>query len=34
MQAALPCDPVFTLDTDHSPFLSCPQALAKLLGSL
>jgi pimeloyl-ACP methyl ester carboxylesterase len=34
MQAALPCDPVFTLDTDHSPFLSCPQALAKLLGNL
>lgn len=34
MQAALPCDPVFTLDTDHSPFLSQPEALARLLGGL
>jgi pimeloyl-ACP methyl ester carboxylesterase len=34
MQAALPCDPVFALDTDHSPFLSQPEALAKLLGGL
>jgi pimeloyl-ACP methyl ester carboxylesterase len=34
MQAALPCDPVFTLDTDHSPFLSAPAALAELLGRL
>jgi pimeloyl-ACP methyl ester carboxylesterase len=29
MQAALPCDPVVTLDTDHSPFLNMPQALAR-----
>jgi pimeloyl-ACP methyl ester carboxylesterase len=34
MQAALPCDPVFTLDTDHSPFLSRPEQLAGLLDSL
>jgi pimeloyl-ACP methyl ester carboxylesterase len=34
MQAALPCDPVFTLDSDHSPFLSHPQELARLLGGL
>jgi hypothetical protein len=34
MQEALPCDPVFTLDTDHSPFLSTPAALAELLGRL
>jgi pimeloyl-ACP methyl ester carboxylesterase len=34
MQAALPCDPVFTLDSDHSPFLSCPAELAALLGRL
>lgn len=27
MQAALPCEPVFTLDTDHSPFFSAPDAL-------
>jgi pimeloyl-ACP methyl ester carboxylesterase len=32
MQATLPCDPVFTLDSDHSPFLSHPQELARLLG--
>jgi len=31
MQAALPCDPVFTLDTDHSPFLCAPEALAEVL---
>jgi pimeloyl-ACP methyl ester carboxylesterase len=31
MQAALPCDPVFTLDTDHSPFYSAPAALAEAL---
>ena len=29
MQAALPCEPVFTLDSDHSPFLSHPQELAR-----
>jgi pimeloyl-ACP methyl ester carboxylesterase len=34
MQAALPCDPVFTLDADHSPFLSQPDALARVLGGL
>jgi pimeloyl-ACP methyl ester carboxylesterase len=34
MQAALPCDPVFTLDTDHSPFLSQPDALARILISI
>ena len=34
MQAALPCDPVFTLDADHSPFLSQPDQLATLLGGL
>jgi pimeloyl-ACP methyl ester carboxylesterase len=34
MQSALPCDPVFTLDTDHSPFLSQPGALARILISI
>jgi pimeloyl-ACP methyl ester carboxylesterase len=34
MQSALPCDPVFTLDTDHSPFLSQPVALARILISI
>jgi len=34
MQAQLPCDPVLTLDSDHSPFLSHPQELARLLGGL
>jgi hypothetical protein len=34
MQSALPCDPVFTLATDHSPFLSQPERLAQLLGEL
>jgi pimeloyl-ACP methyl ester carboxylesterase len=34
MQARLPCDPVFTLDSDHSPFLSQPVELARLLGAL
>jgi pimeloyl-ACP methyl ester carboxylesterase len=34
MQASLPCDPVFTLDTDHSPFLSQPDALARILISI
>jgi len=34
MQAALPCDPVFTLDADHSPFFSQPEALVRLLGGL
>jgi pimeloyl-ACP methyl ester carboxylesterase len=34
MQARLPCDPVFSLDSDHSPFLSRPAELARLLGAL
>jgi pimeloyl-ACP methyl ester carboxylesterase len=34
MHAALPCDPVFTLESDHSPFLSHPRELAELLGRL
>jgi pimeloyl-ACP methyl ester carboxylesterase len=34
MQAVLPCAPVFTLDSDHSPFLSHPAELAELLGRL
>lgn len=34
MQAALPCDPVFTLETDHSPFYSDPQALVACLLSI
>jgi pimeloyl-ACP methyl ester carboxylesterase len=28
MQATAPCDPVITLDSDHSPFLSVPEDLA------
>ena len=28
MQAALPCDPVVTMDSDHSPFLCQPDLLA------
>jgi pimeloyl-ACP methyl ester carboxylesterase len=34
MQAALPCDRVLTIDTDHSPFFSRPDELAALLGSV
>ena len=34
MQAALPCAPVFTLDSDHSPFISQPEALARILISI
>jgi pimeloyl-ACP methyl ester carboxylesterase len=34
MQAALPCDPVFTLDSAHSPFFSMPDELAECLLSL
>jgi pimeloyl-ACP methyl ester carboxylesterase len=34
MQSALPCDPVFTLDGDHAPFLSQPEALARILISI
>ena len=31
MQAKLPCDPVITLDCDHSPFYSAPEKLAAAL---
>jgi pimeloyl-ACP methyl ester carboxylesterase len=31
MQRALPCDPVLTFDTDHSPFYSAPERLADAL---
>ena len=34
MQAVLPCAPVFTLAADHSPFLSQPEALARILISI
>jgi pimeloyl-ACP methyl ester carboxylesterase len=34
MHAALPCDPVLSLDSGHSPFLSQPRALAELLRGL
>jgi pimeloyl-ACP methyl ester carboxylesterase len=34
MQEALPCDPVVTLDSDHSPFLSQPESLARMLISI
>jgi pimeloyl-ACP methyl ester carboxylesterase len=34
MQAELPCSPVFTLDSDHSPFLSQPAGLARILISI
>ena len=34
MQAALPCAPVFTLDSDHSPFLCQAEALARILISI
>ena len=34
MQARLPCAPVFTLDSDHSPFLSQPAELARILISI
>lgn len=34
MQATLPCAPVLTLDTDHSAFLSQPEALARMLISI
>jgi pimeloyl-ACP methyl ester carboxylesterase len=34
MQSRLPCAPVFTLDSDHSPFLSQPEALARILISI
>jgi hypothetical protein len=31
LREALPCDPVITLDTDHSPFYSAPEALTAAL---
>jgi pimeloyl-ACP methyl ester carboxylesterase len=34
MQAALPCRPVFAMDTGHSPFFAAPQALVEYLASL
>ena len=34
MQAALPCDPVITLDSDHSPFLHMPEAVADALETI
>ena len=34
MQAALPCHPVLTLASDHSPFFSQPAALSQMLGRL
>ncbi|HXC53803.1 MAG TPA: alpha/beta fold hydrolase [Rhizomicrobium sp.] len=34
LHGALPCQRVFTLDTDHSPFFSAPDALSEALGRL
>lgn len=34
MQRELPCDPVLTLDTDHSPFYSAPERLAEVLDEI
>jgi hypothetical protein len=34
MQAALPCDPVITLECDHSPFYSAASELADSLLTL
>ena len=34
MQSELPCASVFTLDADHSPFFSQPDALARILISI
>ena len=34
MHAALPCDPVVTMDSDHSPFLCEPRALAAHLADI
>lgn len=34
MQAASPCDQVLQIDTDHSPFLSRPDELARMLDGL
>jgi pimeloyl-ACP methyl ester carboxylesterase len=32
--AALPCDPVIAIDSDHSPFFSAPDVLADALDSI
>jgi pimeloyl-ACP methyl ester carboxylesterase len=34
MLSALPCDPVPSIESDHSPFLSQPEALARILISI
>jgi len=34
MHAAAPCNPVYTLDTDHSPMLSSPGELAVILNEI
>lgn len=34
LQATAPCDPVISLDTDHSPFLSAPEKLATAMCSI
>lgn len=34
MQSAVPCEQVLALDTDHSPFFSEPDELARMLGRL
>tara|TARA_B100000953_G_scaffold208309_1_gene171909 strand:- start:2914 stop:3639 length:726 start_codon:yes stop_codon:yes gene_type:complete len=34
MQNTLPCDPVVTLESDHSPFYSTPEALADALETM
>ncbi|HEY0301463.1 MAG TPA: alpha/beta fold hydrolase [Rhizomicrobium sp.] len=34
LQAALPCESVVTLDTDHSPFFAAPEALSAALARL
>jgi pimeloyl-ACP methyl ester carboxylesterase len=34
MQAVLPCDPVVTMDSDHSPFLCAPRVLAAHLANI
>lgn len=34
MQLAMPCDPVFTLDTDHSPFYSDAAGLVRCLSAI
>jgi hypothetical protein len=34
MQARLPCNPVVTMDSDHSPFLSAPRELATHLSRI